>query len=101
MFTETERNLYYTYIMSNTNNSVLYTGVTNILRRRVEEHRMKINPYSFTSIYKVHKLVFYEEYKYVHEAIAREKQIKGGSRKKKIDLIEKSKKEWVDLYYRV
>ena len=93
-----ERNPYYTYILTNTYNSVLYTGITNNLKRRVDEHRMKKKSDSFTSIYNVHKLVYYEKFIYVHEAIAREKQIKGGSRRKKIDLIEKSNKNWEDLY---
>ena len=84
--------------MTNTYNTVLYTGVTNELKRRVNEHKMKLNPGSFTSIYNIHKLVYFEEFMYVQDAIAREKQIKGGSRKKKINLIEKSNKDWDDLY---
>jgi putative endonuclease len=59
---------------------------------------MKLNPSSFTSIYNIQKLVYFEEFMYIRDAIAREKQIKGGSRKKKIDLIEKSNKNWEDLY---
>jgi putative endonuclease len=84
--------------MTNTYNTVLYTGVTNELKRRVNEHKMKLNPSSFTSIYNIHKLVYFEEFMYVQDAIAREKQIKGGSRKKKIDLIEKSNNGWDDLF---
>ena len=89
---------YYIYIMTNTYNSVLYTGVTNELKRRINEHKMKLNPGSFTSIYNIHKLVYFEEFMYVQDAIAREKQIKGGSRKKKIEMINKSNKNWDDLY---
>ena len=89
---------YYIYITTNTYNTVLYTGVTNELKRRVNEHKMKLNPSSFTSIYNIQKLVYFEEFMYIQDAIAREKQIKGGSRKKKIDLIEKSNKDWDDLY---
>ena|ERR1035437_5922565 len=89
---------YYIYIMTNTYNTVLYTGVTNELKRRVNEHKMKLNPGSFTSIYNIHKLVYFEEFMYVQDAIAREKQIKAGSRKKKIELINKSNKDWDDLY---
>jgi putative endonuclease len=89
---------YYIYIMTNTFNTVLYTGVTNELKRRVNEHKMKLNPGSFTSIYNIHKLVYFEEFMYVQDAIAREKQIKAGSRKKKIELINKSNKDWDDLY---
>jgi putative endonuclease len=84
--------------MTNTYNTVLYTGVTNELKRRVNEHKMKLNPGSFTSIYNIHKLVYFEEFMYVQDAIAREKQIKAGSRKKKIELINKSNKDWDDLY---
>ncbi len=89
---------YYIYIITNTYNTVLYTGVTNDLKRRINEHKMKLNPGSFTSIYNINKLVYFEEFMYAQDAIAREKQIKGGSRKKKIKLIEKSNKEWNDLY---
>ena len=62
---------------------------------------MKLNPGSFTSIYNIHKLVYFEEFMFIQDAIAREKQIKGGSRKKKIELIEKSNKSWDDLYLSV
>ena len=89
---------YYIYIMTNTYNSVLYTGVTNELKRRLNEHKMKLNISSFTSIYNIHKLVYFEEFMFIQDAIAREKQIKGGSRRKKIGLIEKSNKNWNDLY---
>jgi putative endonuclease len=89
---------YYIYIMTNTYNTVLYTGVTNELKHRVNEHKTKLNPRSFTSIYNIHKLVYFEEFIYIQDAIAREKQIKGGSRKKKIELIEESNKNWDDLY---
>jgi putative endonuclease len=88
---------YYVYIMTNTYNTVLYIGVTNELKRRVNEHKMKVNPGSFTSVYNIHKLVYFEEFIYVNDAILREKQLKGGSRKKKIGLIEKSNKQWLDL----
>ena len=84
--------------MTNTYNTVLYTGVTNDLKRRVDEHRRKIDPGSFTAIYNIDKLVYYEEFMYINDAITKEKQIKGGSRKKKIQLIEKFNKNWIDLY---
>ena len=92
------RDKYYIYIMTNTYNTVLYTGVTNDLKRRVDEHRRKIDPGSFTAIYNIDKLVYYEEFMYINDAITKEKQIKGGSRKKKIQLIEKFNKNWIDLY---
>jgi len=85
------------YIMTNEYNTVLYTGVTSNLLRRVTEHKNKTVS-SFTSKYNVTKLVCYEEYATMEEAIAREKQIKGGSRQKKIDLIKSKNPEWKDLY---
>jgi putative endonuclease len=75
---------------------VLYTGVTNDLQRRVSEHRSPENR-GFTSRYKVDKLVYYEEFDDIEEAIAREKQIKGGSRQKKIDLVNSMNPWWKDL----
>src|SRR6266511_1233666 len=85
------------YIMTNRSNKVLYTGVTSNLLRRINEHKEKMVP-GFSSKYNVTKLVYYEEYETMEEAIAREKQIKGGSRQKKIDLINNKNPEWKDLY---
>jgi len=87
---------YCVYIMTNTHNTVLYTGVTNNLQRRVLEHRAGKS--GFTKKYNVSKLVFYECGNDVNVAIAREKQIKGGSRKKKLDLINGMNPQWKDLY---
>ena len=84
------------YIMTNKKNTVLYTGVTGNLERRVFEHKKKIVK-GFTSKYKVNKLVYYEVTEDVFSAINREKQIKGGSRKKKIELINSMNKKWEDL----
>ena len=83
--------------MTNKGHRVLYTGVTSNLFRRVTEHKDKMVP-GFSSSYNVSKLVYYEEFNTMEEAIAREKQIKGGSRQKKIDLINKRNPEWKDLY---
>lgn len=83
--------------MTNKNNGVLYTGVTSNLFKRVSEHKNKMVA-GFTSNYNVTKLVYYEEFKPMPEAIIREKQIKGGSRQKKIDLINSKNAEWKDLY---
>lgn len=88
---------YFVYIMTNKNNNVLYTGVTNDLNRRVYEHKNKM-PEGFTKKYNINKLVFYEVYDDINNAIAREKQIKGGSREKKIKLIEEINGKWNDLY---
>lgn len=74
----------------------LYTGVTNNLHRRVYEHKQKLIK-GFTSKYNITKLVYYEEYNDINDAIRREKQIKGWSRKKKIELIESFNPEWKDL----
>ena len=89
---------YYVYIMTNTYNTVLYTGVTNNLDRRMWEHRNKLNPFSFTAKYKIHKLVHFETFTYVLDAIHREKQIKAGSRAKKINLIESKNPQWENLW---
>ena len=83
--------------MTNKNNAVLYTGVTNDLKRRAYEHKEKLVD-GFTKKYNIVKLVYYEVFSDIENAILREKQIKGGSRTKKIELIENMNKEWKDLY---
>ena len=83
--------------MTNKNNSVLYTGITNDLKRRIYEHKEKFVS-GFTKKYNVRKLVYYEVFQDPENAILREKQIKAGSREKKIDLINTMNKEWRDLY---
>ena len=88
---------YFVYILTNKHNTVLYTGVTNNLKRRVYEHREKLVS-GFTKKYNVYKLVFYEITNSIEVAIQREKQIKGGSRQKKIDLINGMNPGWMDLY---
>jgi putative endonuclease len=88
---------YYVYILTNQRNNVLYTGVTNDLVRRVYEHREKVVP-GFTKKYNVNKLVYYEMTESIESAIMREKQIKGGSRQKKLDLINGMNPQWKDLY---
>jgi putative endonuclease len=93
-----EEKLYFVYIMTNRYNTVLYTGVTNDLRRRVLEHKSGQGGH-FTSKYRVNKLVYYEAGSDIVAAIAREKQIKAGSRQKKIELIESMNPEWRDLFF--
>ena len=97
---------YYIYLMTNKYNTVLYTGVTNDLIQRIYEHKEK-SIAGFTKKYNVNKLVYYEIFVDVNnaitprglrEAIAREKQIKAGSRQKKIDLINSMNPQWRDLY---
>ena len=83
--------------MTNKINSTLYTGVTNDLKRRVFEHKNKLME-GFTKKYNIDKLVFYEIYNDINNAIAREKQIKSGSRAKKIKLIEEMNNRWNDLF---
>ncbi len=87
----------YVYILTNQNNTVLYTGVTSNLAKRLWEHQNKSHPQSFTSKYNVFKLIYYEGFHLIEEAIAREKQIKGGSRKKKEMLVNSVNPEWNDL----
>jgi putative endonuclease len=88
--------IYYVYLLTNTNNTVLYTGVTNDLERRCFEHKKKkIN--GFTKKYNDDKLVYFEIYDFIDMAIAREKQIKGYSRLKNNQLIEKFNEGWNEL----
>lgn len=89
--------IYYVYILSNYNNTVLYIGVTNNLVRRCHEHKNKIIK-GFTEKYNVNKLVYYEVFDFVDLAIQREKQIKGYSREKKEILIEKVNQNRDELY---
>ena len=88
---------YYVYVLSNGANTVTYTGVTNDLVRRVHEHKNSLVK-GFTSRYKVHKLVYYEVCEEIQSTIAREKQIKGGSREDKVALISSLNGDWHDLY---
>jgi len=89
---------YYVYMMTNNRNTVLYTGVTNDLKRRVYERKNKLVD-GFTKKYNVDRLVYYEVGEDIVGAITREKQIKGGSRKDKVELINSLNPEWRDLYY--
>ena len=84
------------YIVTNRFNTVLYTGVTNNLLRRVTEHKKNLGR-TFTGKYLANKLVYYEVTDNMYNAIVREKQIKGGSRQKKIDLVNSFNPEWRDL----
>jgi putative endonuclease len=86
---------YYVYIMTNASKT-LYTGVTNDLERRVREHKAQVGS-GFTTKYHVTRLAYYETYGDIHQAIAREKQIKGWLRAKKVALIEAQNPSWRDL----
>lgn len=83
--------------MTNSNNTTLYVGVTSNIYVRVKEHKLSDHPRSFTARYKLFKLVYYEGFALVTEAIAREKFLKGKSRQYKLDLINRFNPEWADL----
>lgn len=87
----------YVYLLTNKHNNVLYTGVTNNLIRRIYEHKAKLVN-GFTQKYNVDRLVYYEAYSNIVEAIQREKQIKGWIRKRKDTLINALNPQWEDLY---
>jgi len=87
---------FYVYILASKRNSILYIGVTNNLWRRLEEHRTKRNK-SFTSKYNVDKLVYFENYKYIDQAILREKRLKKWKREWKNELITKVNPKWKNL----
>jgi len=89
--------IYCVYILTNLRKTVLYTGVTSDLRARAYQHREKLIP-RFTTRYNVWKLVYYEVANDPWSAIAREKQLKAGSRQKKIDLVNRFNPAWRDLY---
>ncbi len=88
---------YFVYILTNRNNTTLYTGVTNNLYRRVKQHKSGKGG-KFTAKYRITKLVYYEVFENAYEAINREKLIKGGSRQKKIDLVNEDNPAWIDMF---
>lgn len=87
---------YYLYILSNKYNGTLYIGVTNDLERRMFEHKNKLIE-GFTKKYSLYRLVYFETFQYVNDAIKREKNMKKWKRQWKIDLIEKENPNWSDL----
>ncbi len=87
----------YVYIVTNKNNTVLYTGVTSDLIKRIDQHKNKLIK-GFTAKYNCNKLIYYESGNGMEGCILREKQIKAGSRKKKMQLIEEMNPQWRDLY---
>ncbi|MGM0608384.1 MAG: GIY-YIG nuclease family protein [Candidatus Muiribacteriota bacterium] len=89
---------YYIYILTSKKNGTLYTGITSNLIKRVYEHKNKLVD-SFTKRYEVDKLVYYEVFTDVKEAILREKRIKKWKRQYKLNLINSFNKEWKDLYF--
>lgn len=87
----------YIYILTNTTHTTLYTGVTSDLIKRIWQHKNKASG-GFTSKYNITKLVYFEIFEDITEAIKREKQIKGGSRQDKLNLITKNNPKFRDLY---
>ncbi|WP_178988005.1 GIY-YIG nuclease family protein [Winogradskyella schleiferi] len=87
---------YYVYNLSKKKNGTLYIGVTNDLERRMNEHKNKLVE-GFTSKYNLNKLMYFESFQYVNDAIKREKQLKNLNRQWKIDLIEEANINWIDL----
>ncbi len=90
----------YVYILASKKNGTLYIGVTSNLEKRTYEHKQKIIK-GFTSKYDVDKLVYYDVFEDITEAILREKRLKEWKRKWKIELIEKFNKDWEDLYFKL
>ncbi|MFP9113469.1 GIY-YIG nuclease family protein [Flavobacterium sp. RHBU_3] len=91
----------FVYIITNYTNTTLYTGVTSDLHERIKQHKQKRYPDAFSSRYNLNKLVYFESFLMIEDAIAREKQIKSGSRAKKVQLIESINPEWEDLFFRI
>lgn len=79
---------FYVYIITNKNKTVLYTGVTNNLKLRLQQHHEKNNPNSFTAKYNIHFLIYYQHFGWIQQAIAKEKEIKDLTRQKKLDFIQ-------------
>jgi putative endonuclease len=86
------------YILTNKYRTTLYVGVTSNIVQRINQHREKIFPKSFTAKYNLTLLVYYEIFQFIGDAIGREKQLKAGSRQKKLDLINSLNPQWNDLY---
>lgn len=88
---------YYVYILASHKNGTIYIGVTNSIEQRIKEHKIKLNPQCFTAKYNVNRLVYFETFQYIGDAINREKQLKKWNRQWKINLIEEENKDWNDL----
>jgi len=92
---------YFVYILASYKNGTIYTGITNNLYERVKEHKNHINPTSFTARNKVTRLVYFETFNYVNDAIDREKFIKKQTRAFRVRLIEKENPSWSELIHRL
>src|SRR4051794_16778148 len=91
---------YWVYILASKIGGTLYIGVTNDLVRRMYEHRMGLAD-GFTKRYRIHRLMYFEQFDDIEAAITREKQLKKWKRSWKIDLVEKANPNWIDLYYQI
>lgn len=91
----------FVYILTNKNNSTLYVGVTSDIVLRIKQHKEKLNNKSFTAKYNLNKLVYYEAFQMIGDAISKEKQLKAGNRANKVVLISYANPEWNDLYEEV
>lgn len=91
----------FTYIVTNYTNTTLYIGVTSNLYDRIKQHKNKIYPNSFSAKYNLNKLVYFEQFQMIEDAIGREKQLKGGSRLAKVQLIESINPDWNDLFFEI
>ena len=89
------------YIVTNKNNTTLYIGVTSNLPKRILEHKEKRYENSFSARYNLDKLVYFEQFQMIGDAIGREKQLKGGNRETKLNLINKINPDWKDLYQEI
>lgn len=87
------------YIITNSNNSTLYVGFTSDIHSRIKEHKDKRYPNSFSAKYNLNKLIYFESFQMIEDAIGSEKQIKAGSRANKLSLIDSMNPEWKDLYF--
>ncbi|WP_461598927.1 GIY-YIG nuclease family protein [Winogradskyella sp.] len=92
---------YYVYIITNKPKGVLYIGTTKRLKARIYQHKTKVHLNSFSARYNLDKLVYFEEYQLREEALLKEKKMKKWNRAWKIELIEKSNPDWMDLYERL
>jgi putative endonuclease len=89
---------FYVYILTNKRNGTLYVGVTNSLLRRTFQHKTKQDKDGFTAKYSISRLIYFENYQYINDAIEREKELKKWERQWKIELIEKENPTWRDLF---
>ncbi|MFC1678128.1 GIY-YIG nuclease family protein [Patescibacteria group bacterium] len=93
-----KEHIYFVYILASKRNGTLYIGVTNGLFARTFQHKIKKNSNSFTAKYNVNKLVYFETFKYINDALTQEKELKRFRRNEKIELIEKDNSTWRDLF---